>query len=492
MKITKIMSLVLAVVMIIAIAGCGGKKRQPVQLTLSTEDSVAILGAAGIRLPDVEEAAGAGSTVKWCAHYDPFQNYSEEEIVNTGFYTFKEKYGGSLEWVECEYNTRWDTLGQLLLGGTPPDLFPGETSVFPNYVMKGMFAAINDYIDFDNPLWGEMKDYSYEYFGIGGNVYVACVSADYGEVVPYNRRVLEEWGFDDPAELYWNDEWTWDEFTQMCYDFSDPDDDRYALDGWYFSASLIDSSGKQLVVKDNSTGRFTPNLDDPALERIATVLYDLNKNECTYPWFSNGWNCRDNSVTGAGVKDGKCLFWIVGKWGFNAPVSENAQTWGDTATELMFVPLPRDPNGDGNYYLSSSPNAFCIINNARNPEGAALIISCARFQALDPVVKAIDRRQLQETYGWTDEMIEMDEECYRLANGINVMINYNAGLGEDLATIVSYEGTMKAIGHSTSRNTETWAQLKEANTDRVAYMVEEINTRMDNFVASGGAFDSGN
>ena len=488
MKITRISALVLAIIMIVALVGCGGNKRTPIALTLSTEDSEAILGAAGIRLPDVSEAAGANSTVKWCAHYDPFQNYSEDEIVNTGFYTFTEKYGGSLEWMEVEWGSRWDSLGQYLLGGTPPDLFPGETAIFPTYVMKGMFAPVNNYIDFDEPLWGDMKDYAYDWFSIGDNVYAAVVDADYGEVVPYNRRVLEEWGFDDPAELYWNDEWTWDIFEEMCEDFSDPDDDRYALDGWYFSASLMESSGQQLVVKNKDTNKFSSNLDDPALERIATILADLNKNECTYPWFSNGWACRDNSATGAGVKDGKCLFWIVAPWGFTAPIAENAQTWGDTTTELMFAPLPRDPNGDGKYYLSSNPNAYCIINGSRNPEGAALIISCARFQTLDPIVKAIDRKQLQQTYGWTDEMCDMADECYRLANGDSVIINYNDGYGSNLAAVVSYEGTMKAIGHSTSRSPETWAQLKEANSDLVDYHLGLLNDQVDAFLASGGAF----
>ena len=491
MKIRKILALVMVAILVVALVGCGGKKREVIKLTLSTEDSEAILNAAGIRLPDAETAAGANSVVKWCAHYDPFQNYSADEIVNTGFYTFTEKYGGSLDWVEVLYETRWDQLGQHLLGGTPPDLFPGETAVFPTYVMNAMFAPINKYIDLDDPLWGEMKDYMYNYFSLGDNAYVAVVSADYGEVVPYNRRVINEFGLEDPAELYYNDEWTWDKFYEMCVDFSDPDMDRYALDGWYYSASLFDSSGKQLVVKDPVTGHFSSNVDDPSFERIATYLDDLNKNECTYPWFSNGWNCRNDSATGAGVKDGLCLFWIVAPWGFTAPVAENANTWGDTNTELMFVPLPRDQYGDGNYYMASNPNAFCIINGANNAEGAALIISCARFQAIDPVVKAIDKRQLQETYGWTEEMCDMADECYRLANSGSPMINYNAGYGKDLAGIISYEGTMKAIGHTTSRSGSTWAQLKEANADRVSYYCDELNAQVDNFIATGGAFNAG-
>ena len=489
MKLTRILSISLAVLMIVALVGCGGSKRQPIELTLSTEDSAAILNAAGIRLPDASEAAGAGTTVKWCAHYDPFQNYSEDEIVNTGFYTFKEKYGGSLEHVEVEFGERWNELSRLLLSNNAPDLFPGETAIFPNYVMKGMFAPVNNYIDFDDPLWAEMKDYAYTYFGLAGNVYAAVISADYGHVVPYNRRVINEWGFDDPAELYANDQWTWDKFYEMCLDFSDPDEDRYALDGWYFSASFYDSVGQSLVPLDTETGKFYSNLDYPGFERAAQYLYDLNKNDCTYPWW-NSWSCRDNSANGAGVKDGKCLFWIVAPWGFTDTLANNALTWGDISTEFMFVPLPRDPQGDGKYYITSSPLAYCIINGAENPEGAALIITCERFKALDPVVKAIDEKQLRETYGWTDEMIEMNKICFDLANTGSPIVNYNDGYGNYLNEIVGNDGKIAASGHPTSRDAGmSWAQLKETYKDRVGVLVDELNADIEKFIANGGAVD---
>ena len=83
-----------ALIMIVTLVGCGGRKRQPIELTLNTEDAAAILAAAGIRLPDASEAKGANSVVEWFCWYDPFQNYDEGEMVNTGYFTFTQKYGG--------------------------------------------------------------------------------------------------------------------------------------------------------------------------------------------------------------------------------------------------------------------------------------------------------------------------------------------------------------------------------------------------------------
>ena len=102
MKIRRLLALVLVVIVMFTLVGCPKKnKRQVVHVTLSTEDSEAILAAAGITLPDAEVALGAGTTVEWFAWYDPFQNYSESEIVNTGYFTFTEKYGGK---IECNRN----------------------------------------------------------------------------------------------------------------------------------------------------------------------------------------------------------------------------------------------------------------------------------------------------------------------------------------------------------------------------------------------------
>lgn len=90
-------AVLLAVLMIIALVGCGKAQREVIKLTLSTEDAEAILAAAGIMLPDAETTACAGSVVKWYAWYDSLQNYSEDEIVNTGYFTFNSKYGCTLK-----------------------------------------------------------------------------------------------------------------------------------------------------------------------------------------------------------------------------------------------------------------------------------------------------------------------------------------------------------------------------------------------------------
>ena len=164
MKLKRFAAIAAVLLMVIAVVGCGAQKRQVVQLTLSTEDSEAILRAAGIALPDAADAAGANSTVKWFSWYDPFQNYSEDQMINTGYYTFQEKYNGKVEWVEVEWGQRYDGVANLIMADTPPDLYPGEANTFPNFAIKGLYDAVNKFIDYDDPLWRDMKEYAYKYF----------------------------------------------------------------------------------------------------------------------------------------------------------------------------------------------------------------------------------------------------------------------------------------------------------------------------------------
>ena len=227
----RITALLLAVILVIALVGCGKEKREIVRLTLSTEDAVAILAAAGISLPDAEEVAGVNTSIKWFAWYDDFHNYSEDEIINTGFWTFEQKYGGSIEWVECEWGKRFDDLANLILSDESPDFMPLLLNAFPTRAIKGLMVPVDDYIDYDDPLWAGTKPFAYDYYSLAGKTYAICTDYGAGNVCAYNRRIIEEWGYDDPATLFANDEWTWDVFSEMCKDFSDPDEHRYALDG---------------------------------------------------------------------------------------------------------------------------------------------------------------------------------------------------------------------------------------------------------------------
>ena len=469
----RILSMALAAMMVLAVVGCGKEKRQPIKLTLSTEDSEAILRAAGIMLPDAESAPGANTVVKYFSWVDYLQNYSEDEIVNTGYFTFQEKYGGSIEWIETTYEDKSNDLANLLLAGTPPDCTLTGTSnfaVFPMDCIKGQYQPVDQWIDYTDPLWADMADAA-EYFALGGGHFSIVTDLTYKDVVPYNRRVIEEWGFDDPAELYANDEWTWDVFYEMCMEFSDGDENRYALDGYAYAGALVESTGQQMLQVDEN-GVFYSNLDSPEIERAQNLIYDLAKNDCKYHEGTSMWALRNNATFGAGVKDGLCLFYVIGISFFTDTVEEVSALWGDIeAGELMFAPLPRDPQGDGVYYECSTISAYGMVKDCKNPDGVALLAACNRFKIVDPTVVRIDRKQLEEVYKWNQEMLEMWDTCREIALA-NQRIDLTGNLPDGL------QNTINNLGNGIIRNTtpSTWAQLKEQNQESFDYYIDELNS----------------
>lgn len=482
----KIISIVLAIFMSLMLFGCGSKKRQHIQLTLSTEDSQAILAAAGITLPDAETAAGANSIVKWYSWLDLFQNYSAEEIVQTGYYTFQKKYGGSIEWIECTYENRTTDLANYILAGNAPDMTNCGTAnfaTFPFNTTKGMYQPIDQWIDYENdPLWQGVKDAG-EYYKLGNNHFAIVYDLTFKDIAPYNRRVIDEWGFDDPYELYMNDEWTWDAFYNMCIDFNDPDEGRYALDGWYIVSGIVEESTGHYILERDENGKYYSNVDDPIIEAGENLIYELYKNDCFYHEGTNYWALSSHEY-GQGVKDGSCLFWFCDDEGLMQPVEEMKNTFGDVSeNEVMFVPLPRYDNGDGVYYLSAMPKAFNIINGAQNPDGAVLLASCTRFKIIDPTVIDIDKKQLREKYLWTDEMLDMWDHCNELVSQ-NVRMFQTGNLPTQLQDVYNHFDW----GITRTANASSWAQLKEQYSDSFEYYIEELNAMIDSYEYVPGGY----
>ena len=263
----------------------------------------------------------------------------------------------------------------------------------------------------------------------------------------------------------------------MCIEFSDVDADRFALDGWTWDSAIMASCGTNIIAYNPATGLFESRIDDPRPQQAADIVYNLCKNECVYPLWQRGWKLR-NEVDGGGMNEGKLLFYIEGSWAFTGPVEEISAVWGDvTQNEIMFVPVPRNDNGDGRYYLEATQTAYCIVAGCDNPEGVALLASCERFKQVDPTVIDIDRKQLKETYLWTDEMLEMYDTCMELVSyGDVAIIDYYDGVGKNLDDAAS-----KFQSFARSSNVSSWAQIKENNQDKFNYYLEELNKTLAEF-----------
>ncbi|MGN1090639.1 MAG: ABC transporter substrate-binding protein, partial [Huintestinicola sp.] len=417
----------LAFVSALALAGsmtaCGSTEKEPIATSVTTEatapkelDEEDAQAVQEIDTGDDEKLENG--TVKWLSFWD--LNPANGKPKSVELELFETKYGGKIEYIPTTYETRYSDLSTQVLGGTSPDLFPAaDLDTFPGKAIAGMFDPFDDYLDFDSDLWSVGAKKLSDAHTLGGKHYVAVVSTDAGCVCIYNKRTMEENGLTDPAELLEQGNWTWDTFKDMCMQFSDRDDDKFGFDGWWFEINFLLTTGKPVIdVKD---GVITSNLKSAEMERAENFMLDMKKNDLPFPHDEYDWQVFPNRIG-----EGKTLFYPCGIW---ALYEADLSAYG-SMDEIMFVPMPKDPEAD-EYYLPSGVDAYALCKSAPNPEGAAAFMKCKLIAVSDENAQAIAEKQYREDYGWTDEMLDMWKKTKELTNA-NPVIDFYAGTSAEV------------------------------------------------------------
>lgn len=421
---------------------------------LDEEDKAAV---AEVDIGDDEKLENG--TIRWLATYDINPDKGKPKMF--ALELFESKYGGKVEWIPTTWENRYNDLSANVLGGTSPDLFPAqEFDTFPGKVVDGMFQPFDDYLDFDSDLWSDGCKKLAEAHVLGGKHYVAPVATDSKCLMIYNKKTIEENGLPDPAELLEEGSWTWDSFREMCLDYCDREDDKFAYDSWYFETQFILTTGVAPISMEN--GLVKSNLMSAEVERAENFMYDLKKDDLPLPKAEFNWTEQPQRIS-----EGKTLFWPCATWAlWEADLSKFGKP-----EEIMFVPMPKDPEAD-KYYLPANMDAYALCKGAANPEGAAAFIKCKLIAEQDESALAITEKQYREDYGWTDEMFEMWYKVREMTDA-NPVVSLHMGLPTDVAAIVD-DGIKQA-----SFNGTDWAVTRESMSELTQQTVDELNANIE-------------
>ena len=462
----KVFAGLLALTMCIGMASCGDKsaktedKKEPDKVIDLKKEQMAVVEEAASKLPEIELE---NSTIKWYAHYDI--NPGNGQVTPPGLQMFKDTYDGKIEFVQTTWDNRYTDLAAKVMANDSPDFFPAsDMDGFPKGAIKGMFEPVDEYVDLDSELWADVKATSDSFVYNGGHYVIPIGSApDY--VCVYNTKTIEEHGLEDPATLYYNNEWTWSKFSKMCLEFVDADHDVYSLDGYWYPSALNNICGVPLIGLEN--GKIVNNMERPEIAKMQELMYELQKNEVVFDRSSNNWATRGDGTTGEGLGTYLTLFIPVGLWGIE-DTPENVKPFGDVeAGEIMFCPMPRLDDSD-TYYVSARVEGYHIIKNAPNPMGVAAYLNCLKVCATE--ASEITEQQLKEDYKWNDDMIAMREEVYRLVNE-HPVYDFQRGVSSEL------EKTMQDVNQYTMHtgNAGTWSECVAENITAVDYLIKEAN-----------------
>ena len=418
-------------------------------------------GDSGDKLPDTQLA---NTTVKWMANYD--LNGSVRGQDPMGVQLFKDKYNGSVEFVYVNWTDRFTELEKLVLNHDSPDLVPaGDMDEFPKGVIKGCFQPFDSYVDFSSELWQETAHIN-EAYKIGGKHYLCATELSPNYVCIYNMNAIYDYSFEDPAELFYNGEWTWDTFSFMCEEFTDHNAERYGLDGYWYPQALSETCGLPMIGLED--GKLVNNMGDPRIADVQSLMYDLQQGGVCFDRKKNAGITRGSGETGYGIGTFETLFWPAGLWALeNTP--DNTALFGDVESgDVMFVPMPRMDDSD-TYYISSTFDGCFMAEGAPNPEGAAALMNC------EMATREYDREAynsiLKEDYMWTDEMIEMRDTIYDMAKE-NPVVSFNDGISPEMDKNIQDVtfATMPDGGDAI-----TWKECQKQYQKKVDKLIDDAN-----------------
>jgi hypothetical protein len=180
-----------------------------------------------------------------------------------------------------------------------------------------------------------------------------------------NEDLISRYGKVDPRDYYENGEWTWSTFETVLPDYQIEDGD-FTATAVNFTWGLIDLAfvnGANLIKVDDA-GNAKPALDSAVIAE-------------TFDWFSNLYKRYPDCIGVLGYNEMTS--------GFLAGEIVMAQTsfshmMGDIVYEMGnygVVPMPCGPNGTyGEWPCAISDfDSFGIYINAKQPDGAAMVIS---------------------------------------------------------------------------------------------------------------------
>lgn len=317
-------------------------------------------------------------TVKALCYYDLVATDSDLSEM------LAENFGGKIEVQIVGSGEYFDALGKLVASGDSPDIVRYDWQAFPWGVSKNMYTNLDGWLDIESPLWSSDREIIEQFSFAGKHYYypstVSTTATTFA--LTYNRLLVEQEGLPDPAELYFNDEWTWDTFESMLDQWSNLGEEYIPLTtGSWGAMMFINSTGTKLV--DVSGGNINNNLRDQNVRRTMEWIEKLRKEN----YIGDGYIHPADAFL-----DGKLLFLGMGlTWTLES--AQEAFFKKGLDGEFVGVPIPRDPQADA-YYMSGDTVGYLVPAGSQNIQGGVAWILCSRLHETDPDITAEVRADL--------------------------------------------------------------------------------------------------
>ncbi len=401
MKRKNLLSVVSAITVISVISSCGAAERSDTPSVTEENETTSVSvtsideldietdweSMAEIEEIDVKNEAGTGplyvsgkkaGLVKALCYYDLATTQSDlAELL-------AQRYGGTIETeVTSSGSAYFEKLGALIAAGDSPDIVRYDWMAYPTAIAKNMYTPLDDWLDIDSALWSGEKEVI-ESFNYHGKHYYFPSNVSTNFALIYNARSIEETGLENPADLYFEGNWTWDKFEQLIGDWHRQGDEYIGFTGGSWSAMMFaNTTGVKII--DATGNDIINNMKNTEVQRTMDWLMNLKK----LGYIGDGFVDPAEAFV-----DGKLLFLGMGlSWGYES--AQESFFKKNLDGEFEVVPFPRDVNAD-RYYMAADTYGFLIPAGAKNIQGGVDWILCGRLTATDPEIIAKDRAKLMD------------------------------------------------------------------------------------------------
>ena len=308
------------------------------------------------------------------------------------------------------YVDRYYTLEKLIKSGDSPDAFPAEISRMPCSVgADKLFQPIGDIIDFETEEFAPYSkiQQSLKYIG---NDYVPIFSSTPHSLLWYRSSVIKESGLEDPWELYEKNEWTWSKFLSMCESFSDSEEKKYGVDGYFVERGILATTGKGIIGIED--GLLKSNADDEKIISAMDFLrqFATSQKNLRYPKEEeNNW-----SPSYSEWANGNTLFYQDGLWRYDETwrLYKKKNEWSDD--EINFIPFPRCDDEQSYYQeYNCAQDTYMLPIGSKNIEGYKALVYSAAYLYNDSSAQTRLSEEKKTEYDWNDRLLDRMDKINR-------------------------------------------------------------------------------
>ncbi len=413
----RVLSLLLALVFVLTIAGCSSGRTRTNGSTNNDDtndssgpDFSGMFGNSSGNNSSGNNNSGSNNSGNVSNNYSgtvisskdfewPKYDFGDKkEVVILGLWDFrdvykdllKEQYGLKVKYVNSTWTSLYEDMQKMwqLGEGQAPDLVYSKYASHEVYspILKGMLRPVEDYVDFNSPIWKDMKSI-YNQTKFNGHNYEMYYETLPGPWILYNTKIFKDAGVDDLWETYKADPngWDWNKLEEV---------------GKAVNSLTATGEGVVGLATDDSMGFFHTTgqtFGEWGLTREDVKINTKNvvfsrAAEFLVKGRTDGW--VDTAISGAEGKFANGTAAMLFSLGMSSASVRDVAKAGN----LGIVPMAKDPEASVRWNYKQT-SGFHFPTRSANPNGGAAFVTCMRYYAIsDEGIKYNDSVKQTEDY----------------------------------------------------------------------------------------------